>query len=188
MKIILRTCAGREEFRDYLIENIPNLVVVQDTTNNAMETFLSALQRAGTKPAVHIEDDIELAPSFSQKLNIAISKRPDTVIQFFSMRKADLEVGSRLDTGSKFMMCQCFYLPQNYSKMLYEYHSRWPKRKQQPRSGYDLLVGDFLKSRRERYWIHIPNLVNHRIAKSIINPRRSMFRRSKTFSGGKSGI
>lgn len=180
MKIILRTCNGRERWRDYLISSIPDLIVIQDKTNNAMTTFLEAMLIAGNDPAVHIEDDIILTSNFVSKLESAIKKRPDMVIQFFSMRKADLTIGSRLDYGRTFMMNQCFYLPINYSRMIFEYYPDWPQ-KGVHKTGYDILIADWLKARKEKYWIHVPSLVQHRKCKSIINPRRPNNRQSKTF-------
>lgn len=180
-QIILRACESRKEYVPYLKNNIKDLFVVWDNDNNAMHTFLRALLFAGNNAAVHIEDDIILTSNFKEKLDKVIQSRPKNVIQFFSMRKADIEVGSRWDYASRFMMCQCFYFPPLYSKLLYEYHNIWPKKKQQPRSGYDLLISDFLKSRKEKYWIHIPNLVDHRSVRSVINSRRSRSRQSKTF-------
>jgi len=180
VKIILRTCAGREVWRDCLITNIPELIVVQDKTNNAMDTFLTAMSIAGNDAAVHIEDDIIITSDFCAKLYAVIAKIPDTVIQFFSMRKDDLTIGSRLDYGRTFMMNQCFYLPQDYSRMILEYYPVWPQRERH-KTGYDILIADWLKSRKEKYWIHVPSLVQHRKCKSLINSRRPNNRQSITF-------
>jgi hypothetical protein len=49
-------------------------------------------------------------------------------------------------------------------------------------NGTDQMVCDFLKSRREKYWLHVPSLVDHRIAVSMIDPRRSSKRQSLTFT------
>ena len=78
------------------------------------------------------------------------------------------------------MMNQCFYLPELYSKSIYEYYTTWDKKEEHP-TGYDILIADFLKSRKEKYWIHVPSLVQHRKVKSIINSRRGNNRQSKTF-------
>jgi len=180
-QIVLRICEERTKYRGYLESKIEGLQIVEDTDKNAMHTFLNALDFVGENAAVHIEDDIIVTAGFQSKLDCVIQDNSDTVIQFFSMRKDDLLIGSRLDYGRKFMMCQCFYLPPNYSKLLLEYHSKWEKKEQQLRSGYDLLIADFLKARKEKYWIHVPSLVDHRKVRSAINRRRSSFRQSKTF-------
>ncbi len=46
------------------------------------------------------------------------------------------------------------------------------------------MVADFLKERHMRYYIHVPSLVEHRIGKSLIDPRRSSRRQSLTFRDG----
>lgn len=48
-------------------------------------------------------------------------------------------------------------------------------------SGLDLMVADWLKGRREKYWIHVPSLVQHRTLPSLIDSRRSTKRQSQTF-------
>lgn len=179
-QIVLRTCNGREDFRDYLVKSIPGLEVIQDKDNNAMNTFLEALHFVKNGAAVHIEDDIILTENFVLKLDKCIQKRSHNVIQFFSMRKADIEVGSRWDYGGKFMMNQCFYLPPGYSRMIFNYYKDWGKKEEHP-TGYDILIADFLRGRKEKYWIHVPSLVQHRKVRSLINPRRSTLRQSKTF-------
>jgi hypothetical protein len=44
------------------------------------------------------------------------------------------------------------------------------------------MVADYLASTKQRYWINCPNLVDHIVGKSIIDPRRaSTNRQSFTF-------
>jgi len=47
----------------------------------------------------------------------------------------------------------------------------------------DTMIGDWLKKRKERYWVVVPNLADHQIGKSAIDSRRSSKRVSKTFAG-----
>lgn len=143
-----------------------------------MHTFLMALQMAGDDPVVHMEEDVLLDDDFLPLLHAAIEQRPNNVIQFFSMRKADLEIGSRWDNN--FIAALCFYLPAGYSKQIRAYYPVWPDRKVHP-TGLDLTVRDWLRSRKEKYWIQVPNIVDHRISPSVIDPRRSSKRVSKTF-------
>ena len=177
-RIIIRAVKERANYVDYLTENIPDAEICWDKERNAMSTFLDALRMAGDDPVVHMEEDALLAKDFRNRLEAEIAKQPERVIQFFSMRKGDLEVGSRWD-GS-FLMGQCFYLPAGYSRLLLNFYSIWKEREQHP-TGLDTMVGHFLKKRKEKYWIHVPNLVDHRVGKSQIDPRRSSKRVSKTF-------
>jgi GR25 family glycosyltransferase involved in LPS biosynthesis len=139
---------------------------------------MEALLMAGDDAAVHMEDDVILVDGFRQALEQEIDQRPGKVIQFFSMRQADIEVGSRWD--GNFIANLCFYLPATYSRQLHSYALTWPGRVKDP-TGTDLAIRDFLKWRRESYWIRVPNLVDHRIAKSLIDRRRSSKRQSKSF-------
>ena len=178
MRIIIRAVRDRAPYIDYLTERLPAAEWCFDQKRNAMDTFLRALDMAGNDPVVHMEDDTLLTDGFLPALRAAIAERPGRVIQFFSMRKADLSIGSRWD--GDFMMGQCFYLPAGYSAALREYWPRWPGKIEHP-TGLDTMVCDWLKSRREKYWLHVPSLVDHRDCKSLINPRRSTKRQSLTF-------
>ena len=178
MRIIIRAVKERTEFIDYLSKRLPNAEWCFDETQNAMDTFLKAMLMAGDEPVVHMEEDIILTRDFERKLNEVIAQRPQDLIQFFSMRQKDLTEGSRYDRS--YMMNQCFYTPQHYSRRIYEFYRTWDGKLIHP-TGSDNMIADWLKSRREAYWIHVPSLVEHRIAKSMIDPRRSSKRQSKTF-------
>jgi len=164
-------------------EQIPHLEICTDTTRNkysAYATFLRCLEMGGNEPVVHLEDDAILCENFIEKIEAAIAQHPLNVIQFFSMRKDDLTIGSRWQAGAKYMMNQCFYSPKNFDALLLEYGKSWSRLEQHP-NGTDEMMADFLKERKARYWNHVPNLVDHRVAKSMIDPRRSSKRQSKTF-------
>ena len=179
MRIIIKGMKERQPFIDYLRKYLPQAEWCMDEKNDHMDTFLRALRMAGDEPCVHLEDDIILTENFYEKLTTAIKERPNNFIQFFSMRKADLEVGSRWDRS--YLMNQCIYLPATYSNLIADFYEVWDK-KIEHSSGSDLMINDWLKSRKEKYWIHIPNLVDHRISKSMIDKRRaSTNRQSKTF-------
>ena len=154
-----------------------------DQKKSAIDTFLRSLMMAGNEPCIHMEEDVILTKDFYNKIHNAISERPKSFIQFFSMRKKDLTEGSRWD--GNFLMNQCFYAPDGYSKLMLDYFPKWADKKIKDHpNGTDQMVCDFLKSRKEKYWIHCPSLVDHRIAKSTIDPRRSSKRQSLTFIDG----
>lgn len=176
--IIIRAVPDRAEYIAYLRKHLPMAVWCFDKTRNAMDTFLSAMEMAGEGAAVHMEEDILLSEDFADGLAAGIAGHPASVVQFFSMRSADETAGSRWDRN--FCMNQCFYLPAGYSKFIAEYYPEWPKRQEHP-TGYDILINDWLRTRREAYWLHVPSLVQHRVCRSVISPRRSSKRQSKTF-------
>tara|TARA_B100000519_G_scaffold200112_1_gene212615 strand:- start:4901 stop:5464 length:564 start_codon:yes stop_codon:yes gene_type:complete len=180
MKYIVRTCEGREDYAAYLKKHIPDLIECRDYERDPMGNFVKALKAAGDDSCVHLEDDAILTKDFINKAGMVISTRPGMVIQFFSMRKADIEIGSRVERGASFMATVCFYMPKKMSKGLLAYFPSWERREQHP-TGFDLTVADYLKKTRQKYYIHCPNLVDHRVGKSEIDSRRSTKRVSVTF-------
>lgn len=182
MRIRIRTCEGREEMHQYLQARLIGAVFIHDEQHNAMETFLRALEAAEEEAALHMEDDVLLARDFLPRVQAAVTLNPSRVIQFFSMRAADKTIGAREEPGRTFLMGQCFYLPRMYSAALREFADSWDGHEEHP-TGLDTMVADFLKKRRERYYIHVPSLVQHRQCVSRIDPRRSRSRQSQTFEG-----
>ena len=182
VKFIMRTVGNAD--LSYYVKHIHGLEICRDKTHNAMDTFLMSLEMAGEAPCVHLEDDIVLCEDFTDKVMREVLKRQNEVIQFFSMRKADLTVGSRYINGGAFCMNQCFYLPAGMGLEILEYAKTWKRIEEHP-TGYDYLMADYFKEHKIRYWNVVPNLVDHLPMKSRINPRRSTKRQSLTFRKGR---
>lgn len=178
MKIIVQS-VNTAEFVNYLASRLSYVEFVFDRRRDAMDTYLRALKAAGDGPSLHMEEDIILTVDFEKKVQAVIDSMPDKVIQFFSMRKADQTEGSRRDRN--FSMNQCTYLPGGYARELIRYSATWMGENPEHPTGYDIMLNDWLRSRKEWYWIHVPSLVQHRDGKSQIDPRRSSKRQSKTF-------
>lgn len=181
VKILIRAVKERGEFIDYLKKHLPQAEWCFDEKQDAMHTFIKGMRMAGDEPCIHMEEDIILTRDFVKKANKVITQKPFSLIQFFSMRKDDIRIGSRWD--GKFMMNQCHYNPPYYSNLIADYWERWTKKIDDP-MGYDLMMQEFLRERKEKYWISVPSLVDHRVAKSMIDPRRSSKRQSLTFQDG----
>lgn len=164
-------------------EQVPGIEIVWAAPlpeGTATHTWLRALDAAGDSPVVLLEDDVELAPRWLERVTAAIEERPDQVIQFFSMRKADLTVGSREEPGRTFLMNQCFYLPRGAARALAAFSREHFAGNT---SGNDLTTREWLKETGQTYWIHVPSLVQHRPLRSMIGPRSSR-RQSPTFGEG----
>lgn len=172
----------RQEIGDDLIQYCDPFFYDSSTTGGtrAYSAFLAALNIARNEPSIHLEDDVLLCRDFKRKALHEIQQRPDSLIQFFSMRRADLIKGSRWDNN--FIMAQCFYLPAGWAPELHEFGVYWEGRNEAP-GGLDLMVNDFLKYKKRKYWIVVPNLADHRRSVSAIEPRRPRNRVSKTFVG-----
>jgi hypothetical protein len=183
-RIIIRAVRERQDYINYLKEHLPDAEWCIDHDRHPMSNFLKALRMAGDGPAIHMEEDTLLAKDFRIRAESVIRYRPFDVVQFFSMRTADRDIGSRYD--GTFTGCLCFYLPLFLSAEIVDYHYNYPLRLDPDgsvhRSGYDLMVRSYLRKKRRRYWIEVPNLVDHRIGKSAIDSRRSSKRLSMTFT------
>ena len=183
-RVIVKAMPERQECIDYLTKNLPLSEFCFDQKKCAFDTFLRSLQMAGDDAVIHCEEDIIITTDFVAKAQKVINMLPNNVIQFFSMRKNDTSEGSRWCHGSDFLMNQCFYFPKFYSSRLHKFYSLWQKTslaKKNP-TGTDMFVRWFLTKTKQKYWIHCPNLVDHREGISMIDPRRARTnRQSFTF-------
>ncbi len=146
-----------------------------------MQTFLDSLMCAGDDACVHLEDDIVLTKNFIEKITAQIQLLPSSLIQFFSLRKKDLELGSRWDNN--YLMNQCYYCPPGMGTAMLAYAATWiPANKQHPH-GTDVLMRDYLRHNKLKYWLHVPSLVQHRNMRSAIGGAgRTSSRQSPTFT------
>jgi len=180
MLYIVRAMDARRHYVDAIREQIPSIVVVSgEGLGNAYDTYLLSLQVAGNRAHVMLEDDSILTSNFTEKVDCAIAQHPNSVIQFFSRREKDITVGSRWDTN--YINAQCTYIPAGYAAPLHAFSVMWREKHFEHPTGLDLAVNAFLRSRKEKYWIHIPSLVNHAVTVSLIDKRRSTKRQAKVF-------
>jgi len=177
MKIIMRTTLERDIFE---YDKIPGILYSKIEKHDAYENFQNALLMAGNDPALHLEDDIIFNSGFIVDVNKIIGEHKASVIQFFSMRGDDLTIGTRYINGARFIAALCFYLPIGMSADILNYSYTWERREEHP-TGSDLMVADYLKKEKIKYLNICPNLVDHKVAKSLINSKRSSKRVSLTF-------
>ena len=170
---------------EHLKASIPRLIVVEDRIRNAMDTFRLGLAEAGTEASLQMQDDIILCKDFMQQVEAEIKQHPNDVIQFFSRKERDAELGSRYMAGRTFMFNQCVYFPAGISADLLKYAENpkigiWRGWDKDP-TGDDLIVADYLRINKRKYWLVVPNLCDHAQTESLINSRRSRYRQSLTF-------
>lgn len=183
MRYTVRTCTPRIGFVPYLRAALPKHTefFIDTRRKGGMRNFLDTLKAIGEDAAIMLEDDIVITRDFAAKAEAVIAEHADDPIQFFSMRKKDLTVGSRYEPGRTFMMNQCHYMPAGMAPPLRDYYTTWSRRRENPQ-GYDTMMADFFKDNGISYYLHVPSLVDHRVGKSIIDPRRaSTNRQSLTF-------
>lgn len=188
MKYIMMTCKGREHLAKNIIEQIPNLIVNYDDftdtgkfTSTAWFNYQRGWKIAEDDSCVQMDDDIKLTSDFVNKIENVINKYPNIIIQFFSMRKKDIDIGTRIEPLSNFMMQQCYYLPKGVAKQIYNYSIEFYKYTTDNYCPSDHVISDWGKKNKIKYMIYCPNLVDHLEEKSAIDVRRSSKRQSKTF-------
>lgn len=191
MKKIAITVKGREMYMDYIKSEIPDVIVSMDNFSGgpfkgtAWLNYLNALRLSGEDPVLILEDDVLFCDDFLKKVQKEIAEREDRVIQFFSMRKDDLSMGSREISGGDFAGTPCVYFPAGFAKELLswadDFVEMYTKKTSDGIAPTDTFVAAYLKHTKKKYWNVVPNLVEHRPCISAINPKRSRARQSFTF-------
>jgi hypothetical protein len=180
MKYIVRYVDQRLGTVEKLESQIPGLILYRDAFGSQEEikgisAFIVALRLAGNDPAVIMEDDIELCSDFCRKAEAVIATRTHSVISFFSYTKR------KSGYYPNFSWLQCAYFPAGYCNRIADFYPAW-NRHQKGGLGVDWLVKDWLKVRREPFWLHCPSLVQHLPLESVIDPTLSRRRQSPTFT------
>ena len=187
MKMVITAVPERVGYIAYLQEKLQNADwIIDNQKRGAMNSFLKALKTLDNDCGLLMQEDIILCENFETRVQEQIDLRPEYFINFYSMRNDDLTIGSRWDNN--FIANLCFYIPKNHANAIIDWHrDYWVPSNYEgnmPTSASDLLVRSYLKKKlQQKYWIVIPNLVDHRIGKSAIDKRRSSKRISKTFKG-----
>ena len=173
--------ADRKERAEDLADQVRGKIV-WDTTHNAWNTWRDVLAAVGDGPAVILEDDVILADNWRYRVEEAIREHPNDVIQFFSLRKGDVEAAPHWEPARTFLMNQCYYLPAGAAKELLVHTKNWPDENPEHPTGYDLAMVAWMRAtNRPKYWMHTPSLVQHEPWRSEINPRRPRNRQSPSF-------
>lgn len=155
-------------------------LVIWDERQSIEDTFKRTLEAAGEGSGIFMQDDVRLTSDWARKVEAVIEEHRDSVCQFFSIRKSDLTAGARWERGSAYLMNQCYYLPATYAAQIREFAEDW-FRANPGHTGDDTCIAQFLKARRERYWHHVPSLVQHNEWVSAVAGARSSKRLSPTF-------
>ena len=148
----------------------------------AMETFMKSIEMSQNEDCLNLEDDIILCDDFMNEVNKVVTKYPDKVISFFTLK--DVKKTTEM-SGRTFCMNQCVYMPKWFNKILLDYYPRWKQteRGKANPTGYDYMMGDLLSLLGVKYILSVPCLVQHMEMKSRINPKRSSKRQTKNFKG-----
>ena len=175
-------------------QQVPELIVVEDKHNDPMGTFCKALSYDASRPIVQLEDDIELCNHFVDILAHRVNDAPHAIINFFG-HCGSKRTKSKWQKGKYFLWLQCTYFPAGYGNMIAEYWPTWRDvdshkfTRTFPADWYykaetlfDRMVGAWLTSRDESYYISLPALVQHLPITSVIDPRLPVNRQNQTFT------
>ena len=181
MKFVVMAIEGRRPIVEYLQHHIPDLCVVWDRQQGAMDTFLRHLDAAGSEPVIRMEDDIILTKNFVPTITAAVAEQPNDVIQFFTRHKENASQGSRWMPGSTYLWNQCSYLPAGMAQAIRKFYDEplWQEQRYHHPTGLDTIIADYLRTHRLNYWLHNPSLVQHARTVSEIDRRRPRNRHTK---------
>lgn len=177
MRYIIRAVESRMATVNEILKQIPEAEVLVDTSGNAMKSFLAACTMAGDDAVVMLEDDITLTSDFKRKIETAISRTPNMLINFFSLSRKHTK--THMKPWRQFCMNQCVYMPKGFCKECvakYEEWKEWDGDKN--KTAYDFLMGYVWH---KDYLVYCPSLVQHNHGQSLINPKRNPKRQSITF-------
>ena len=174
----------KRELNETYTRELKNFEVIEDIGYGAIPTFLKCLCN-DENDLLYLEDDVILCKDFENELEKVFSELgKDNLIQLFSLKKVITE--TTLMNGSTYCGNVGFFIPKEMRLELVKYFNEvWSKSqcyKDNP-TAMDYLVRDFLKDNKYKYWLVVPNLIQHQEGKSVIDPRRSSKRQSLYFKG-----
>lgn len=168
----------------YLRRHLPGLTFIADRGLGATDTWRRMLEAIGQEGGIAVEDDVILTRGFTTKAEAAVRQHPDVLIQFHSRTRDDVTIGSRWRSAVSFYNNQGLYYPPGFATGCLawcdspEGQALWAT----DPTGYDRAMAFYMKASQQRYWNHVPSLVEHLQVPSRIDPRRSKFRGSTTFT------
>lgn len=171
MLYVIRAVRERKEFVDEILKQIPDAIVYwDDEFHDAMKSYLYVCEHIiKGQPAVLLEDDLILTSDFKTKCEDVIAKYPKMLIKFFDLSKVN--VAPHFKSGRQYCSSLCEYFPEGFSLKVVKAYDTWPLKEKEP-NAYDYLVG-YAWGYSNKFLTWCPSLVQHRVAKSVINPRRS---------------
>ena len=103
MRYYIRTTGERKLDESY---NQIDYELLIDKDHRYIDFFIEQLERLGTEDCVIIEDDCVLCKDFDKRINEAISKFPNKIINFFQL--PSMKYFTTYESDS-YLMNQCTY-------------------------------------------------------------------------------
>lgn len=127
-----------------------------------------------------IEDDVELCTDFLSKVEKAIGKYPNELINFYNMTTSKVV---KKNLGVQFLWNQCLYIPVDICKLIVEISEPFLKQYPVHRMNQDVLIKHCLNIEGLSYVQHYPSLVQHKPWISTIDKNRTTTRQTDNFDG-----
>jgi GR25 family glycosyltransferase involved in LPS biosynthesis len=127
-----------------------------------------------------LEDDVELCSDFLNKVNNAIEKYPNDLINFFNMTSATY---TKKNSGMFFLWNQCLYIPIDICKMITTKTEKFLNQYPIHRMNQDVLIKHCLAEEGLAYVQYYPSLVQHKTWESTIDKNRATTRQTDSFDG-----
>ena len=186
MQVIIQAVPERHKNVDIIKEKIPNVIVYLDSIKQGnYKTFVESLNiHEQADFTLRLQDDVLIPNGFYEYLpvleKIMIEENID-ILSLFSLKRKFLEqqisLGIKISEYPSFLMMQAVIFSKKISKELLEYSKTYEEQKHD-----DVLIRDFLRDTKQKAYVHLPSLVQHRIdIKSTLSHSASITRQSNTF-------
>lgn len=186
MQVIIQAVEERKNNVEVLTTKLPNAFVYWDLSRQGnYKTFVESLSmHENSDYTLRLQDDIVLPSNFAGYLptmeDIMIKNNLD-ILSLFSLKRKFLDEqfskGITISEYPNFLMMQAVIFSKNISSQLLKYSEISKTNKYD-----DVLIRDFLKDTKQKAYVHLPSLVQHRIdIKSTFSSPASKTRQSNTF-------
>jgi hypothetical protein len=186
MKVIIQAVRSRNSNVEIIKKKLPNAVVYWDETlQGNYKTFIDSLSLHNeTEYTLRLQDDVVIPNGFLEYLPVLESMMKEKgihVLSLFSLKRKFLDEqfskGITISEYPNFLMMQAVIFTREISKQLLEYSDQHLEKKHD-----DILIREFLRDTKQKAFVHLPNLVQHRIdIKSTLSHSASETRQSNTF-------
>jgi len=166
IKYFIRT-TGERDISNY---NVIDYTLLIDKERKPVKSFIDQLKIISDYDSVLLEDDVLLCRDFEKRINEAIEKYPNKIINFFQYFRMWQRTYENI--GKCFESNQCTYYPKGVAKVVAEKMEELIARGEPyNKLPYDYLEAQALDELQISYIIYRPMLVQHIGRSSIIgNP------------------
>ena len=173
IKYFVRTTNERKLDETYAQIKFTKLV---DLEHKPVDSFISQLKQISKYDSVLLEDDLILCKDFKNKIEEAIAKYPNYLINFFYM---PMNYTTTHIANTVFRFNQCTYYPKGISKLIADEMEKLYKT---DRFGYAIIEDEAIQKLNLVYVIYRPCLIQHIGKFSLLKGKERYLRQTIYFS------